>query len=81
MKPKWIVSLVIVVLLSIFLLQNTQVVTLRLYFWSLSMSQIILIPLTLILGFVAGYIVAKLTGKHVAAKKAENSEFGDEIYP
>jgi putative membrane protein len=77
MKPKWIVSLVVVILFLIFLLQNTQVVTLRLYFWSISMSQIILIPLTLILGFVAGYIVARITGKHVAAIRAGNSDPGE----
>lgn len=63
MKPKWIVCLVVVVLFLIFLLQNTQVVTLRLYFWSVSMSQIILIPIVLIFGFVAGYVVAKIIAK------------------
>jgi len=77
MRPKWIVSLVVFVLFLIFLLQNTQVVTLRLYFWSISMSQIILIPVTLILGFVAGYIVAKITGKHAAAIKTEKPESGE----
>ena len=79
MKPKWIVSLVVVTLFLIFLLQNTQVVTLRLYFWSISMAQIILIPLTVILGFIAGYIVAKITGKHAAAIKAENPKSGEVI--
>jgi uncharacterized integral membrane protein len=63
MKPKLIVILVLALLLLIFLMQNTQVVTLKLYFWELSMSQIILIPLALIVGFVAGFVVAKLTGK------------------
>ena len=77
MKPKWIVSLVVFVMFFIFLLQNTQVVTLKLYFWSISMSQIILVPLTLILGFIAGYIVAKITGKHAAAVKVENPEPGE----
>ena len=77
MKPKWIVSLVVFVLFLIFLLQNTQVVTLKLYFWSISMSQIILVPLMLILGFIAGYIVAQITGKHAAAIKAEKREPGE----
>jgi uncharacterized integral membrane protein len=77
MKPKLIVSLVVVVLFLIFLFQNTQVVTLRLYFWSISMSQIILIPLTLILGFAAGYIVAKTAGKRAAAIKEEEPEPGE----
>ena len=80
MKSKLIFSLVVAILFLIFLLQNTQVVTLRLYFWSISMSQIILIPLMLILGFVAGYITAKLTGKKAAEKKAEKPGVGEVFY-
>lgn len=62
-NPKFIGGLVLAILIIIFLIQNTQVVTLRLYFWKISMSQIILIPLVLILGFIIGYIVAKVTRK------------------
>ncbi|MFH1122975.1 MAG: lipopolysaccharide assembly protein LapA domain-containing protein [Pseudomonadota bacterium] len=62
-NPKFIAGLVLAILFLIFLFQNTQVVTLRLYFWKISMSQIILIPLVLILGFLIGYIVAKVTKK------------------
>ncbi|MBU2499505.1 MAG: DUF1049 domain-containing protein [Proteobacteria bacterium] len=62
-NPKIIVSLVLAILFVIFLLQNTQVVNLRFYFWKISMSQIILIPLVLILGFVIGYVVAKVSKK------------------
>ena len=63
MKVKLAIAVVAAILILVFLLQNTQVVTLRLYFWKVSMSQIILIPLTTIIGFVLGFIVAKLTGK------------------
>ncbi len=76
-KPKLIVSLVVVILFLIFLFQNTQVVTLRLYFWSISMPQIILIPLTLIVGFIGGYIVAKITEKKAAEIKAEKPDLGE----
>jgi uncharacterized integral membrane protein len=62
MKPKTIVAIVLFVLFIIILLQNTQVVTLRLYFWKIGMSQIILIPLTMLIGAVVGYIVARVTG-------------------
>jgi uncharacterized integral membrane protein len=64
MKRKLITAAVIVILILIFLLQNNQVVTLHLYFWEISMSQVILIPLTMMAGFVLGFIVAKLTGKN-----------------
>lgn len=62
-NPKFIGGVVVAILLLIFLVQNTQVVTLRLYFWKISMSQILLLPLVLILGFVIGYIVARVTKK------------------
>ena len=70
-NPKLITAIVLAVLFIIFLIQNTQVVTLRLYFWKISMSQIILIPLVLILGFIIGYIVCKLTGKHENRREPE----------
>ena len=60
MKPKTIVALVLLVLFLIALFQNTQVVTLRLFFWELSMPQILLTSLTVLIGFVSGYIVAKV---------------------
>lgn len=61
MKPKTIIVLIIAALFLIILLQNTQVVTLRLYFWQLTMSRIILLVVTLLIGFIVGYIVAKVT--------------------
>ena len=63
MKTKHIVGIVVFVLIVIFLIQNTQVVTLRFYFWQLSMSQIILLPLTMLIGIAIGYIIARVTKK------------------
>lgn len=62
MKPKFILLIVLIALFVIILIQNTQVVTLRLFFWKVGMSQIILIPLTMAIGFVVGFIVSKVTG-------------------
>jgi len=69
MRPKFIVVLVLIALFLIILIQNTQVVTLRLFFWKVGMSQIILIPLTMAIGFVVGFIVSKVTGKQPTQKK------------
>ena len=63
MKPKVIVVLILMALFLIILIQNTQIVTYRLYFWKVSISQIILVPLVALFGFVVGFIVAKLTGR------------------
>lgn len=69
MKPKAIIGAVLAILFVIILIQNTQVVTLRLFFWKIGMSQIILIPLTMVIGFAAGFIVAKLTGERRVEKQ------------
>ena len=60
MKPKTIVILSIFVIFIIILLQNTQTVTFQLLFWTLEMSRIIILILMLLLGFVLGYLTAKL---------------------
>jgi uncharacterized integral membrane protein len=67
-KPKIIVSFVIVVLILVIFFQNTQVVSFRIFFWKISMSQIILIPLTMIIGLVLGYVIGKLTGNRHGGK-------------
>ena len=63
MKPKIIIMLILIALFLIVLIQNTQVVTYRLFFWKRSISQIILVPLVALFGFIVGFIVAKLTGR------------------
>ena len=59
MKPKVVGVLVLGVLFLIVLLQNTQVVSLRLLFWGISMSRIILFPLVMLIGFVIGFFVGR----------------------
>jgi uncharacterized integral membrane protein len=67
MQPKAIALLILFALVVIVLLQNTQVIVLRLFFWKISMSQIVLLFLVLLLGFITGLITAKLTGGKKAA--------------
>ncbi len=62
MKPKTVIVLALFVLFLVVLFQNTQVVTLRLLFWEISMSQILLTSLTMLIGSVSGYIVAEVLG-------------------
>jgi uncharacterized integral membrane protein len=66
MKAKMIVVLVALLLALIILVQNTQAVTFRLFFWSAEISQLLLVLVTLVLGFVLGFLVAKLTGRKKA---------------
>jgi uncharacterized integral membrane protein len=71
-NPKVIAGLVLGLLFLIFLFQNMEEVTLHLYFWQMSMPKIILIPLAILVGFVAGFAVAKLTGKPPKAKNEKD---------
>ena len=59
MKPKTVMILVVSILFLIILFQNTQVVSLKLLLWEISMSRIILLPLIMVVGFIIGYFAAK----------------------
>ncbi|MEA2103036.1 MAG: lipopolysaccharide assembly protein LapA domain-containing protein [Candidatus Cloacimonadota bacterium] len=75
MKPKTILMFLLIAIFVVVLLQNTQVVELRLLFWKLSMSRIILFPVTLIIGLIIGFIMAKLDSK----KKLTKKEYGKSV--
>ena len=62
-KTKLIILGIIAVLVIIVLLQNSQVVTFRLFFWQISISQILLMPLTLLFGFAVGAAAVLLLSK------------------
>jgi len=68
-NAKTIILIVVLVLFLVILFQNMSAVTLKMLFWRIEAPQIILIPLTMLLGFVIGFAVAKLTGK--GKKKAQ----------
>ena len=55
-RIRWIILLVIGVLWIVFVLQNTEVVSVRFLVFELSMSRVILLILTTLIGFVFGYM-------------------------
>ena len=57
MKPKMIVVLVLIFLAVIFIVQNTEIVPVHVYFWKISMSRIIMMSFLLLSGFVLGLLV------------------------
>lgn len=61
MKPKIILAIALIVFSLIILAQNTQVVVYRLFFWKIAISQIILVPFAMLIGFFVGFVVAKIT--------------------
>ena len=58
MKPRVIIILLLVVLVTVFIVQNTQVVSVQFLFLEFQMSRIIMIALALLIGFFIGYLVA-----------------------
>jgi putative membrane protein len=63
MKLKGIIAIIFVVLVLVIVIQNTQVVTLQLFFWSVHMSRIVLILVTFAFGVVFGYVIARINRK------------------
>jgi len=60
MKAKLLIVAVLLALIIILLVQNTQEVIFRFYFWRVSMSQVILVPLAVLVGFLFGYFIARM---------------------
>lgn len=69
MKPKTIVVIVLVVLLTILSMQNTQPVVIKVLFWEPTVPLIILIFIAIGIGFIAGYIISSVL--QVVKKKSD----------
>lgn len=63
MKAKKILFSVIIFILLVILIQNTQVVNINILFWTISMSQIILLLLIILFSFALGYLSGRLLKK------------------
>lgn len=59
MRLKIVFFVIVGALFLIVLLQNTRVVSLQLLFWEVSMSRIVLLPLVMVIGFIAGFFVGR----------------------
>jgi uncharacterized integral membrane protein len=76
MNSKNIVFISFLVLLLIILLQNTEVVAWRLLFWKVEMSRAIMMPLVLLIGFVAGFFTSKaLSHFRKSSKNKHKSDY------
>lgn len=64
LDPKMIVILVIVTLIIIFSIQNSETVAVKLFFWKISMPRVLLIMGSVLVGVVIGVLYpVKLKGK------------------
>jgi uncharacterized integral membrane protein len=57
MKSKIVIIIVLAVLLIIFVLQNTEVVTIKFWFWDMSIPRALLLFVTFAMGLIIGLMV------------------------
>jgi uncharacterized integral membrane protein len=62
-RPKVIAIIVVSVLALILLFQNIDIVTFRMFFWTVEVSQLVLVVLMLAIGYILGFLTAKFGGK------------------
>jgi len=63
------ILVVLGVLLVILMVQNAQPVTFRFLNWRYQVSQLLLVVIVAVIGFLGGYGVAKLTGRSGSDKE------------
>jgi uncharacterized integral membrane protein len=75
MKAKIIFFMILVVLFTIFVSQNTSVIPVNIYFWQVEMSVIVLMSLSVLIGVILGFILLKIfehkEKKRIIEKKKE----------
>ncbi len=57
-RPRIVTAAALGVLVLVLVLQNTEVVAVRFFFWDFTMSRVILVLMTTLIGFIGGYLVA-----------------------
>ena len=60
LRPRLIAAVVLALLVLVLVIQNTEVIAIRLFFWEFEASRVILIALAALTGFVCGYLVARV---------------------
>jgi uncharacterized integral membrane protein len=58
-----IVLFILLALVIVFVLQNTQVVDVQFFFWTVSMSRALVLLGTLVIGLFAGWLIGRFTNR------------------
>ena len=72
MKTKHIIIIILAIFALIIAIQNTGVVTFNVFFWTISMSRILMMVCFLLIGFIVG-LLTKRRLKSQSQKKEFNS--------
>lgn len=78
MKAKILILMIIIVLFTIFVTQNTEVIPINFLFWTVELSKIVIISLTGLLGLIMGFIIAHLFDKPKKIKNKKQLDKKDE---
>lgn len=76
MRAKVIALMVIIVLFTVFVTQNTEVITVKAFFWQFDMSLIVLMTLAGLLGAIAGFILLKVFNASAKRKVKDEMQKG-----
>jgi uncharacterized integral membrane protein len=76
MKLKVILVMVLIVLFTIFVTQNTEIVEIQVYFWKIQMSRIVLISISVLIGLLVSGLFG--SGKKDAGIYENHNEENDE---
>ena len=74
MKVKVIIFMILIVLFTFFVSQNTEIVEINAFFWKFQMSKIVLISLTGLVGLILGFILASIFNKQKKTEKIRKEE-------
>jgi len=67
MKPRLVVAFILALLVVLFIVQNTEVVTFRFLVWQISLSRIVIIGSALVVGFILGLLYSGSLRKRKSA--------------
>jgi uncharacterized integral membrane protein len=74
MQQKLILILLLILIVVAFAIQNAEPVTIRLFFWPVSVSPAVLIPATLLIGALLGILFSGFSVKKKSTSSAEKQE-------
>lgn len=57
MKGKIILAVVLTALVAVLFFQNREIVMFKIYFWTIGISQVILVPVMVLAGILIGYLL------------------------
>jgi uncharacterized integral membrane protein len=78
MKAKVVILLIIVFLFTVFVSQNTTVITINAFLWTFQMSLIVIMSLTGLFGVLIGFIVASISQSSKRKKQKMKEEMRKE---